>query len=218
MEKLLNSNLFICLVIVSCIITSCKKHRGKDLLNNNEIVNIVDSTYINIKDTIHNSKNTNQSENEEIFYVDSVLINGKVPLYTTYNSFISQIGKQDSIKPFTGEMYSAFEDTIEVETKSLYKNNSEYELYNGELIYYNIELNQQTYITYRGNKFTHKTSLSDFKIIFPNSVSNSNKIDVHNKGRRTMVRMRVSDNIEIDERINLLFKNNYLESFHWWLP
>ncbi len=137
MERLLN-NSFICLFIYSCLIISCKENKTLDdsLSTRNKLTSSTANQSIGVK----NMNRESQFQKKEVFYIDSVLVNGRVPLYTTYDFFTKNLGKQDSIQPFTGEIYSAFEDATEVETKSLYKNNSEYELYKGQLIYYNIEL------------------------------------------------------------------------------
>ena len=132
MVRLLNN--FIYLFIYSCLIISCKGKKVSSNISNEKNKPIYSVDSVLVKDTKKDDKNKFQLQKKEVFYVDSVLINGKVPLCTTYDFFIKNFGKQDSIKPFTGEMYSSFEDTVGVETKSLYKNNSEYELYNGKLI------------------------------------------------------------------------------------
>lgn len=155
---------------------------------------------------------------ENFFYEDSVLINGRVPLKTTCDFFVRTIGKPDSITDYKGEMYSAFEDSIEVETKSFYKYGSEYELYKNQLIYSEIFLNEKTFITYQDLILTNETSLEEFGKLFPLEVEQSGKIDIYQRGCRTMVRVKVFDREKVHKRINFIFKENCLESFHWWLP
>lgn len=216
------------ILLLAISLYSCKedkkeiKEEPKSINGTSDQKTESDSVSLNVTQPAEVKNETLEDDGQdEVMLEKDILFNGKLKRIFELKDFEKVFGKADSTKLMseTQPCTYIFEDTGDGKNdKYLYKNESCFENTEQKVGVNEFWFLNGNYILYKGIKIDGSSTIDDIKKIFPNSVKNISELDSPGRGKVQLIRLREDKENISDGHINIYFKNNRVQSIHWWFP
>jgi hypothetical protein len=203
---------FGCLLAVTGMLACKAKHSTETdkIITDTLLSNQPGKAFPVSSDTLYNTWNA-----IEVFLLDSVLVNGQLPSYTTMQKLLEVVGPADSTDADINACSYHFEDE---DAYYFYKDSSRFEVLGDSVILDEFRFAKNNYLLYKNRKLTGQTTLKEMMDWFPKAAKEIHELSRANEGKFKVMPLRASENREDDGHIRIFFKGDKLYLIYYFFP